>query len=587
MSTGFGGSDGPLQWLPMSRRSGLVLLLALAAAFLLMNRGAYQGFFENDDMGTLGWTPSVRPLDYAKIALSLEYQPNNFRPVGHFYYRVMEHFFGLSFAKYVFALQLIHLVNVWLLWIFIRSLGTKLWPAAAACTFYAFHMALFETFWKPMYVFDVLCGTFCLLSLLAWSRRNWVLSFAAFWLAYKSKELAVMLPIVLACYEYWFGKRQWQRLAPFFLVSLSFGLQGILLNPSRGQENNYTFHFTLAALAKTNLFYGGKVFLVPYLGLAAPFAALFHRERRVWLGLVMLGAFFLPVLLLPGRLHGAYCYVPFTGLAVAFAGIAEFSPPAVVLAFLLLWIPVDFRELRRDRRAARAVDDEVREWFHTVVAFARTSPGVDAAVYAGTPAGMDSFGVEGALRYLVRGGDFGIGGADGPDASKLRQRDRVVILNWDYLRRRLEILLRTPETPDAAYVEMNPDTPVWQLGEGWYGPEGAYRWTAPDATARLTRPAEARSFALRVNVAAKQLQTGGPVTMQITLGDSRLSPWQFTSAGWQEARWDVPAAPAGAVRVRFHVEPGYSVGETRVLGLAVGAFGFEPPHSSSSESNRR
>ena len=59
-----------------------------------------------------------------------------------------------------------------------------------------------------MYAFDLFCATFCLLSLLCWIKRRWVLSFLAFWLAYKSKELAVMLPAILACYELWFGKRQ-------------------------------------------------------------------------------------------------------------------------------------------------------------------------------------------------------------------------------------------------------------------------------------------------------------------------------------------------------------------------------------------
>ena len=147
---------------------------------------------------------------------------------------------------------------------------------------FAFHMALFEAIWKPMYVFDVLCGTFCVLSLLAYSRQRWILSFVAFWLAYKAKEVAVMLPLVLVCYEYWFGKRRWLRLAPFFLVSLSFGIQGILLNPN--QDNDYTFRFTPAALAKTSVFYADRLFLVPYLGFLLPAAAYVSRNRRTWFG---------------------------------------------------------------------------------------------------------------------------------------------------------------------------------------------------------------------------------------------------------------------------------------------------------------
>ena len=94
-------------------------------------------------------------------------------------------------------LQAFHLLNVWLLWLVARRLGAPPFAAAAACLFFGLHMALFDDFWKPMYIFDVLCATFCLLSLWCYASERWVLSFAAFWLAYKSKELAVMLPAVL------------------------------------------------------------------------------------------------------------------------------------------------------------------------------------------------------------------------------------------------------------------------------------------------------------------------------------------------------------------------------------------------------
>ena len=92
--------------------------------------------------------------------------------------------------------------------------------------FFVFHMALFDAFWKPMFIFDVLCGLFCLLSMLAWRRSGkawWIASFAAFWMAYKSKEVAVMLPSVLLLYEFTLGERRWRRLLPFLAVSFSFG----------------------------------------------------------------------------------------------------------------------------------------------------------------------------------------------------------------------------------------------------------------------------------------------------------------------------------------------------------------------------
>ena len=236
-----------------------------------------------------------------------------------------------------------HLLNVWLLWLVARRLGRRPVAAAAACLFFGLHMALFDDFWKPMYVFDVLCATFCLLSLWCYARERWVLSFAAFWLAYKSKELAVMLPVVLAAYELWFGKRRWKPLVPFFLTSLSFGLQGMWGNPNK--DNDYTFRFTAEALAKTSVFYAGRVFLLPYLGFAVPVFALVARNRRTWFGLAMTALFFLPLLFLPGRMFSAYCYLPFAGLAIALTGVAEAASPAAVVLFLALWLPMDIHEL--------------------------------------------------------------------------------------------------------------------------------------------------------------------------------------------------------------------------------------------------
>ena len=40
----------------MSKRNGIILLLALAALFLVLNRAAYKGFFTDDDFDHLSWT---------------------------------------------------------------------------------------------------------------------------------------------------------------------------------------------------------------------------------------------------------------------------------------------------------------------------------------------------------------------------------------------------------------------------------------------------------------------------------------------------------------------------------------------------
>jgi hypothetical protein len=426
----------------MSKRAGLLLFMAFAALFLTVNRDAYRGYFQDDEIDNLSWAPYLGPLDFLKGAATPRFQANNFRPVGHYYFHAVEEIAGLDFPVYVAVLHAFHLFNVWLLWLLARRLGAKPFAAAAACLFFGLHMALFDNFWKPMYVFDVLCATFCLLSLWCYASERWVWSFVAFWLAYKSKELAVMLPVVLLAFEVWFGKRRWKPLAPFFLTSLSFGVQGILGNPNR--DNDYTFRFTAAALAKTSVFYAGRVFLIPYLGFVAPAFSWLARSRRTWFGLAAMGLFFFPVLFLPGRMFSAYCYLPFAGLAIAITGLAEASSPAALALFLALWLPMDLRELRLRRRDTLASDAEVRTWMSTVRRFAAGHERVDAFVFSGTPAGFHQWGVEGALKYFYERTNLTVKPAGEADLAATAEPGRVALLNWDAARKRLDIVIRGP-----------------------------------------------------------------------------------------------------------------------------------------------
>jgi hypothetical protein len=421
----------------MSKQRGLVLFVALAAAFLVANRGAYQGYFQDDEISTLSWIGYGSLVDYLKGALTPLFQVSNFRPTGFFYFHEAERFFGLDFPKYVAVIHLFHLLNVWLVWTLSRRLGASLLAAGAGAVLFAFHMALFDAVWKPMYVFDVLCGTFCLVSVLLYLHQRWVLSFVSFWLAYKAKELAVMLPLVLACYEIWIGERRWKPLVPFFAASLSFGLQGLLLNPN--QVDEYSFRFTPAALARTSVFYARFVFLVPYLGFVLPLALLVNRNRRMYFGLAMMGLFFFPLLFLPGRLVAAYCYVPFTGLAIAFAGIAESLRPVWVEVFFLACLPQDVHWLRVERRATLAGDNEVREWVGTLVAFAKTNPPVDDFVAIGAPASFASWGVEGAVKYVFHRLDVKVSYSGDLEGAKMLAGEKVAVLRWDGVRHKLEI----------------------------------------------------------------------------------------------------------------------------------------------------
>jgi len=412
-----------------ARKAIGVLAFALLAVLLVaVNLRAYRGYFQSDDLNTIGWVGMGPKLAYLEATVSPRFQPDNFRPVGHFFFREAALYFGLDFWKYVAVIQALHLLNVWLIWLLARRLGAQSLAAAGGAVLFAFHMALFDVFWKPMYVFDLLCATFCLLSVLLYARGRWVLSFAAFWLAYKSKELAVMLPFVLAAYEIWFGKRNWKPLLPFFLASLSFGLQGILLNPNL--DNDYTFRFTTAAVARTFQFYSAKVFLLPYLFLLLPLSVLAAWNRRAWFGLVTMILFFVPLMFLPGRLFSAYCYVPFTGLAIAFSGLAPTARWIPAAVSLVIFGPLDAHALATQRTDTLRQAIDTRNWLTTIVEFASAHPAIHGAVYRGLPDGYSQAGCEGALRYIYHSHDLPVLPADDPQSPALLNQAGVAVLVW-------------------------------------------------------------------------------------------------------------------------------------------------------------
>ncbi|MEO8130656.1 MAG: hypothetical protein ABI822_26380, partial [Bryobacteraceae bacterium] len=106
----------------MLRWRAAVLAGVIVILFLVANRAAYKGYFQDDDLDNLSWTGQIDAVDFAKGLVSPVFSRNNFRPVGHFYFHVMERFAGLHFAPYVAVLQLLHLCNGLLLWLLLRRL---------------------------------------------------------------------------------------------------------------------------------------------------------------------------------------------------------------------------------------------------------------------------------------------------------------------------------------------------------------------------------------------------------------------------------------------------------------------------------
>jgi hypothetical protein len=422
----------------MSKKTGWALFLLLAAAILLLNRDAYHGYFQDDEINAMSWTRFGPATAFLKGALTPLYK-NCFRAVGFYFFRVTESRFGLDYPKYVAVVQAIHLLNVWMLWLLLRKLGAPVVAACFAVAFFGLHTALFDAVWKPAFIFDLLCASLCLASTLLWIRGWWIPSFVLFWFAYQTKEIAVMLPLVLACYELWFGSRRWLKLAPFFAASFSFAFQALVLFPI--PSGDYSFHFNFLTLAHTATFYAGQVFLVPFLGFLLPVGLYFANNRRTWFGLAALLLYFVPLLFLPGRIQAAYCYLPFTGLAVALAGIAETRKTVELAGFFLIWLAINVYVYDDVKTEALRQDREIRAFITAAGQYAKAQPNVTDFAYDGMPAGYRAFGLGATFKYFLFK-NVNMVELNSLDGEKLCDRGHMAILRFDHLQHQLQIETR-------------------------------------------------------------------------------------------------------------------------------------------------
>ena len=433
-----GGAADARRWLA-------VFAVCVAALFLLVNRPAYKSFFSDDDFDNLA---NARDADLKGFALTLV-NPNTggdgqFRATAYFYYYALVRWAGLRYVPYVAGIHALHFLNVLLLWWLARAMGAEIVGACGAALLYAFHAAAFDIYWKPMYVFDLMCATMTLASLLAYVRGWTVLSVVLFWLSLKSKEVTILFPLVLLVWEM-VGERRvaWKRLRPFFVISAVVG--GIAMGRNSGRDDAYTLRLTGGAVWQCVRYYSSRLPMIPYGGLGLAVLVLVavwfaRKQARVVWGVLAFVLLLGPLLVLPGRLFAAYLYTPMLGLAVAFSVVTRVRWLAL---FFLLWLPWNYWNFRTARREAQTIAEHRRAWFTPVAAFVRGHPEIDTFVYDGTPDAMPHHAVAGALRLLHPGPGIRVVPLErGWDALSAEHLAEFV---WDPARLSLYLLPRVPD----------------------------------------------------------------------------------------------------------------------------------------------
>ncbi len=543
----------------MKQRVGLgVVMLAL---FLVANRAAFEGYFSDDDLDNLSWATLAGTPGLFADWLSLRFSETNTRATGALFYQFAGRAYGLDFVRYVPWLIGIHVLNCVLLGCLAKRRGADEVGAWAVVAFWGFHAGILEAWWKPMYVFDLLCGTF---SLLAWhlfcSGRIWW-ALPVFLIAYRAKEVAVFLPVA-------FALDNWRRAWPFALVSLSFILQATRVNA--GRDNDYTLRFNLESLRVTVPFYAKSLLLTKWSAVVFAPLGFFWKERQLWLGVLGSLVMLAPLLFLPKRLFSVYWYVPMIPLALGLAFVVSRLPRWGLAAGLGIWLSISFMSLREKRKSELAIAHENRAYVQQLTTFYALRPFPLHIFLDGHPPGLKDYGIRGLLRLTT--GDRGVEILNVDQENDRRQAagQDLVTLQWFRPTQSLSLVSHRYGEGRQSALDLGDRQSAWQLREGWMPRTGNFRWAGERATVGLYAPPGARELLIRFNVGPEFLRSVGTARTEIFVNGVSVGATEFREAGTPTLRYSLPPKLEGELEIALASSPGLRVnGFPAPLGIGV------------------
>ena len=533
------------------RWRGLALLAVVVLLPLLVNHGAYRGYFADDDFGSINWARFIRPAEFILDIPCLAYPCQHGRPTGFFYYAVMIRAAHFNFQSWIVPLEAIGAINILLLWLLLRKIGFGDIETAAGCLIFGLSRALFDGWWKPMFIYDVLCTTFALAALLAYAHRRWVISFIAFWLAMRTKEIGIVIPAVLLCYEMILGERRWKRVLPFFIPAVIYGGYGFFWNRSQ-PHSPYSLTSAPAALWKSISFYLTKLFQVRYVGFLLPISVVLVRDRRLYFGIAAMTLELGIYLLLPDRMLEVYLYLAMTGAAIAVAALVS-TPRRVGVVLVLGWAIWQVTLTRKHARVELAESNERREF----VAAVRAVPPAPVYVYFDAPESLHYAGGE----YAIRDFHYPVEDVLRLDAPALPGDRNYPLLVWDTKTRELGQYRLTP----GSYVNVTKGAALepWQTPALWPADDDGFRAVRGLRSVHLYRPAGADGFHVEY--------CGTPdYDLRGWLDGDELFQIKFSEPGCFTRRLPSRAGPGRMVTFDMQSDPR---GQSR-----VGGFGFDLTH---------
>lgn len=215
--------DSSAQTLPKAFE--ITCLLAVLGVALFLYRGAFQGFFEQDDFGWL-WYSRFQSVQEWMLCFFRFNGAGNYRPLSQeTFFWLGQKIFGLWPPGFHLASVACHLLASVLVYRLLRLFCPPL-QCMASILFFAVHNANFSSLYWISALPEPLALVFflaALISFIRFDRENreglYVFSLISMGLALLSKESILSLPLVLAAYCLVFSRARLFRTVPYFLLS--------------------------------------------------------------------------------------------------------------------------------------------------------------------------------------------------------------------------------------------------------------------------------------------------------------------------------------------------------------------------------
>ena len=306
-------------------------------------------YFTSDDIMNMYWAreTSIGRLLIANLApFTTEY-----RPAGAGLYRILYGIFGLEPLAFRVVFYALLLCNAWLCYKLGKSLSKSAEIAILGAFLASFHNRLSDIYTNNGTIYDVLCGTFYLATLLYYihvrerygrfRRWHWLIFYSLNTVALNAKETAATIPVILLAYEVIFHGVELKAIrsvrafvdktAAIVLSTMITGLAVIArFQPDSRLVHNdaYAMRISLRQLLTSNEKYLENLFHLPDHSLAPPLiwiilltltlAGILSKSKALRFLIVFILITPLPVNFIPAReLYAAYIAVMGWGMFIS------------------------------------------------------------------------------------------------------------------------------------------------------------------------------------------------------------------------------------------------------------------------------